>query len=163
MFLLGFMKMRKKQSKLKEYMAEIEGILDKDIKRSEKEKELQGLKRHIKNEFSQGLISENHYLILERELDDALGETRKAIVDRKVEMPKTIKKDVDKILDDGRVTKKEYKKTREKIMTSEELSDKEKKKLDKQLGKWVEEEDSEDDLDFDFTKKKDEDDFEEWD
>ena len=139
LFLFGFITMRKKKGKLKEYMHKIEQIKDKEKTPKDKEIELLALKKQIKKEFSSGLISENHYIILERELDDALGEARKTIVEHKVIMPEKLKEDVDEILEDGVVTKEEYKIAAKKIMASEELTDEEKTKLNKLMMHWMKE------------------------
>jgi hypothetical protein len=118
-------------------MDQIDEILDKDESVRDKEKELIDLKKQIKDEFTQGLITENHYMILEREVDDALGETRKAILDERVVMPEALKEDMSEVLEDGRVTKEEYRKVVEKIRTSETLTEVEKLKLNSLMAKWM--------------------------
>ncbi|WP_455392336.1 right-handed parallel beta-helix repeat-containing protein [[Eubacterium] cellulosolvens] len=137
--MIGIFKVRKKMNKLKEYIKRIEEISESEKTAREKEKELLGLKKQVKDEFSDGLISENHYIILIRIVDDALGESRKAIVESKVMMPETLKLDVEQVLEDGVVTKEEYKRIVEEIKTSEELSDLEKQKLNRLMAKWMRE------------------------
>jgi hypothetical protein len=134
---IGIIKLRKKRSKLKEYMDQIDEIFDKDESARDKEKEFIGLKKQIKDEFSRGLITENHYMILEREVDNALGETRKAILDERVAMPEALKEDVSEVLEDGMVTKEEYRKVVEKIRSSDALTEVEKLKLNSLMAKWM--------------------------
>lgn len=142
--IIGILKVRKKKGMLKEYMKRIEEIKESKETPKKKEKEFLALKKQVKEEFSNGQISENHYIILERELDDALGVTRKAIVKGKVTMPERLKVDVEDALDDGMVTKEEYKTLVTKITSSEGLSKAEKKRLKKQMTKWMKENDEED-------------------
>jgi len=136
---IGIIKLRKKRSKLKEYMDEIDEVMDKDELAKDKEKELIDLKRLIKDEFSRGLITENHYMILEREVDDALGETRKAILEERVVMPEALKEDVSEVLKDGMVTKEEYQAIMQKIRMTKELSQSEKLKLNMLMSQWMRE------------------------
>ncbi len=136
---IGIIKLRKKRSKLKEYMDQIDEIFEKDESVKDKEKELIDLKRQIKDEFSQGLITENHYMILEREADDALGETRKAIIEERVMMPEALKEDVSEVLKDGMVTKEEYQAIMQKIRMTKELSQNEKLKMNMLMSQWMRE------------------------
>jgi hypothetical protein len=136
---IGIIKLRKKRSKLKEYMDEIDEIFEKDESAKDKEKELIDLKRLIKDEFSQGLITENHYMILEREVDDALGETRKAILEERVMMPEALKEDVSEVLKDGMVTREEYQAIMQKIRMTKELSQSEKLKMNMLMSQWMRE------------------------
>jgi hypothetical protein len=128
---------RKKRSKLKEYMKQIEEIKEAEKLPGKKEKDLLKLQKEIKGEFSDGLITENHYLILERELENALGDMRKAIVKGKVAIPKKLEEDMDEVLEDGTVTKDEYKDVADKIAESDDLTEEEKAKLDKLMTGWM--------------------------
>ncbi len=138
-FIFGVIILRKKKGKLQEYMGKIEEITESDKQPKDKENELLVLKSQIKKEFSKELITENHYLILERELDNALGSTRKMIIDDKVILTDKVREDVDEILDDGVVTKGEYNKLMKKIISSEDMTAEEKAQLKKQLLHWVKE------------------------
>jgi hypothetical protein len=138
-FFFGLVRLRKKKGKLQEYMGKIEEITDSDKKPKAKEKELLHLKSQIKKEFSKELITENHYLILEREMESALGDTRKSIIGGKVSMSDKVKEDVDDILDDGVVTKGEYNALMKKINSSGDMTDSEKQQLRKQMTRWMKE------------------------
>ena len=167
---IGIVKVRKKMNKLKDYMKQIEDINESDKRSRDKEKELLELKKKIKNEFSTGLISENHYIILERMVDDALGGTRKTIVEKKVSMPDELKEDVGSVLEDGIVTEEEYYSVVEKITKSDELTEDEKQRLQRMMRHWMRESKDEDpsmekrldntldnDLDPSFDEDSDED------
>jgi hypothetical protein len=140
-FVFGVIRLRKKKGKLQEYMEKIEEITESDKRAKEKENELLALKTQIKKEFTKELITENHYLILERELDNALGTTRKKIIGGAVPMTDKVREDVDDILDDGVVTRREYRKLMKKISSSEgkAMSDGEKRRIKKQMTRWLEE------------------------
>jgi parallel beta-helix repeat protein len=138
-FIFGVIKLRKKKGKLQEYMEKVEEITDSDKWAKEKEKELLELKSQIKKEFTKELITENHYLILERELDNALGSTRKTIIGGKVALTEKVREDVDDILDDGVVTKREYRSLMKKLSSSEDVTAEEKKQLKAQMNRWLEE------------------------
>jgi len=137
MFLFGFVKMRKKKSRLKEYMEEIDLIMESKKSQRDKEDDLIDLKGKIKKEFSAGLIIENHYLILEREVDNAIGEIRTEVVTRGVVMPKELKGDVEDVLEDGIVTSEEYRNIIERVKASRDLSPIDKNKLDSLMTRWM--------------------------
>jgi parallel beta-helix repeat protein len=136
---IGIIKMRKKRSKLKEYMDKIENITSQEKPERQIELDLFDLKKEIKEEFSKGLITENHYIILERMVDDAIGDLRQSIVESRVSMPESLKEDVKEVLDDGMVTKDEYKELADKIRTTKELSEIERLKLNSLLSRWMQE------------------------
>jgi hypothetical protein len=138
-FVFGVIRLRKKKGKLQEYMEKIEEITESDKWAKEKEKELLELKSEIKKEFTKELITENHYLILERELDNALGSTRKTIIGGKVALTEKVREDVDGILDDGVVTKREYRALMMKLSSSKDVTAEEKKQLKAQMVRWLKE------------------------
>jgi parallel beta-helix repeat protein len=145
-FVFGVIRLRKKKGKLQEYMEKIEEITESDKWAKGKEKELLELKSQIKKEFTKELITENHYLILERELDNALGSTRKTIIGGKVALTEKVREDVDGILDDGVVTKREYRALMMKLSSSKDVTPEEKKQLKAQMARWLKE-NKESDLD----------------
>jgi parallel beta-helix repeat protein len=137
MFLFGFVRMRKKKGKLREYMDKIEEIIKSDKDPRDKEFELKGLKGEIKSEFSKELIVENHYIILEREVDNAIGEIRTEILEERVSMPEELKGDVKEVLEDGVVTKEEYREIMNKIRSNRGLNSLEKSKLNSMMTRWM--------------------------
>jgi len=142
-FLFGFVLMRRKKSKLQEYMKQIRDIKESPKPEKTKEEEIIELKNQIWDEFSNGLVTENHYIILEREVDNALGEVRKGIIEGKVAMPDQLKDDVSEILEDGMVTRTEYRAIAEKIASSSDLSTKEKRRLNRLMKQWMNETEAE--------------------
>jgi parallel beta-helix repeat protein len=137
MFLFGLFRMRRKKGKLREYMDKIEEITKSDKDPRDKELELKGLKGEIKSEFSKELIVENHYIILEREVDNAIGEIRTEILEERVSMPEELKGDVKEILEDGVVTKEEYRAIMDKIRSNRQLNSLEKSKLNSMMTRWM--------------------------
>ncbi|UCH88901.1 MAG: Ig-like domain-containing protein [Thermoplasmata archaeon] len=73
--LLGFIRIRKKQSKLRKYLDKIDSTYN-DYKKNHQicEKELIELRESIKDEVKDGKIEEFHFLVLERKIDDYLQE-----------------------------------------------------------------------------------------
>jgi hypothetical protein len=136
MFLFGMLRVKRKKGKLKEYMDKIEAIKESDERASGKEKELTDLKKQVKHEFSEGTVSENHYIILEREIDDALGDVRTDMVGKSVSKSSRLHNEVEKILADGIVTKREYMKAKRLIESSDELTVAEKRELDEMMENW---------------------------
>jgi hypothetical protein len=137
MFLLGFIRMNKKKGRLKQYMDEIESIMDSEKSARGKELELKELMRKIKNEFSEGMIIENHYLILEREVNNAVGDIRTEVATSGVALSGELKGDVEHILEDGRVTSEEYQSIINKIRANKNLNPAEKNKLNSLMTRWM--------------------------
>ncbi|UCE37751.1 MAG: Ig-like domain-containing protein [Thermoplasmata archaeon] len=76
-FLIGFLAVRKKRGKLKQYMERIEDTFDeyKEDPKTCKE-ELILLREDIKKDVHRGKIEENHFLILDKKIDDFLLEIK---------------------------------------------------------------------------------------
>jgi hypothetical protein len=118
-------------------MKEIDSIMESESSARDKEIELKDLKKKIKGEFSAGLIIENHYLILEREADNAIGEIRTKVVTHGVAMPDELKEDVEEVLEDGVVTKEEYRDIMNRIRSTKDLNPIEKSKLNSLMTRWM--------------------------
>ncbi len=137
LFIFGFIKRQKKTSKLREYMKKIDEIIASEKKQPEKEAELKVLKKQIKDEFSMDLIIENHYIILEREVDNAIGEVRTEFLEERVSMPDELRGEVKEVLEDGVVTRDEYRVIMNKIRSNKELNYLEKSKLNSMMTRWM--------------------------
>ncbi len=75
--LIGILKIRKRRTKLQEYIDKIDAIyMDYKIDYKTCEKELIVLKDTIKVEFKKGKIEDNHYLILDKKIGDYIQELR---------------------------------------------------------------------------------------
>jgi parallel beta-helix repeat protein len=159
LFLFGFFRMRRKKSKLKEYLDQIEDIIESEKNPHEKEVQLKKLKGQIRKEFSQELIVENHYLILVQHVDNAIGEIRTSLLEEREAMPEELRGDVEEVLGDGVVTRTEYRAIAEKIGSSSDLSNKEKRRLNKLMKQWMKETETdslEDELDEEITEVEEE-------
>jgi hypothetical protein len=76
-FLLGFLSIRRKRSKLRKYMEKIDNSYNEHQEDPEEcQQELTGLRDEIKHEVKAGKIEENHFLILDKKIDDYLGEIK---------------------------------------------------------------------------------------
>jgi hypothetical protein len=76
-FLIGFLSIRRKRSKLRHYMEKIdETYKEHQDDHAELELALFGLRDDIKSEVKAGKIEENHFLILDKKIDDYLGEMK---------------------------------------------------------------------------------------
>ncbi|MCK5562392.1 MAG: Ig-like domain-containing protein, partial [Thermoplasmata archaeon] len=75
--LIGFFRLRRKESKLRRYLDKIDDTFNSYKMNAQTcEKELIDLKETIKAEYKAGKIIDNHYLILDRKIDDHLKEMR---------------------------------------------------------------------------------------
>ncbi len=74
-FLIGFFKLKQKKNKLRVYLEKIDDIYE-EYKEDPKvcEQELVTLRDTIKKEVKDGKIEENHFLILDKKIDDYLNE-----------------------------------------------------------------------------------------
>jgi hypothetical protein len=154
MFLFGILRMNKKKGRLKQHMKEIDAIMESKKSPRGKELELKDLMRTIKDEFSDGLIVENHYLILEREVNNAIGEIRTEVATHGVELSEDLKDDVEHVLEDGRVTTEEYQSIINKIRANKNLNLIEKNKLNNLMTRWMLEGKRDYDSDLKMVKSK---------
>jgi parallel beta-helix repeat protein len=142
-FMFGFYRVRKKKSKLKEYMMEMDRIEEEEDPEVVEEK-LTGLEIKIKEEFSQGKLEDLHFLMLQEIMAGKQGEFRKAEVTRRFgRLPKSILRDLDEMLKDGKIRREEYESFVSTISKTEGLSVQEKEELSRMIGEWeVEDKDS---------------------
>ncbi|UCE37750.1 MAG: Ig-like domain-containing protein [Thermoplasmata archaeon] len=76
-FLIGFLTIRKKRSKLRQYIERIDDTFNKYKKDPQEcEQELIALREDIKAEVKEGKLEENHFLILDKKIDDYLMEMK---------------------------------------------------------------------------------------
>jgi len=129
--------MRRKKSKLREYLDQIEEITESEKNPHEKEVALKKLKGQIRKDFSQELIIENHYLILLQHVDNAIGEIRTSLLEERVAMPEELRGDVEEVLGDGVVTRDEYNSILNRIRTTKDMTPIEKNKLTGMLSRWM--------------------------
>jgi parallel beta-helix repeat protein len=137
LFLFGFYRVRKKKGRLKEHMVEMDEILSQDEDADVIEDRLVEFEDQIREEFSQGKLEDLHFLMLNEIIASRKGEVRKAEVTQKFgRLPKSVLQDLDKMLEDGNITKEEYEDFIGTISKSESLSPAQKKELSKMIGEW---------------------------
>jgi parallel beta-helix repeat protein len=146
LFLFGFYRVRKKKGRLKEHMVEMDQILSEDEDPEVIEDKLAEFETQIREEFAQGKLEDLHFLMLEEIIASRKGEVRKAEVSQKFgRLPKNVLQDLDKMLEDGNITKEEYEDFVGTISKSESLSPAQKEELSKMIGEWeAEDKDGED-------------------
>ena len=99
---------------------------------AEKREALRKMKRTISKEFGKGKIDESAYGILDKRIDDYLKELRLGA--GKISNVE-LKAEIDKILEDGIVTKDEYEEFEEMLEKGHELKEGEKRELKKKIEK----------------------------
>jgi hypothetical protein len=140
LFLFGFYRVRKKKGRLKEHLVEMDQILSDDEDPDVIEDKLVNFETQIREEFSQGKLEDLHFLMLEEIIASRKSEVRKAEVTQKFgRLPKSVLQDLDKMLDDGNITKEEYEDFIGTISKSESLSPAQKEELSKMIGEWEKE------------------------
>ncbi|UCE73573.1 MAG: hypothetical protein JSV56_11180 [Methanomassiliicoccales archaeon] len=142
---VGYSRIRKKKGALKTYMAEIDELSSsEEMDLDEYTQKLNELEAKINEEFKIGKIEDLHYLMLQEIIVSKRGEFRKAEVSRKFErLPEGIVKDLDEMLKDGKISRKEYESFVGTISKSETLTPYQKEELSKTIEKWeVEDKDS---------------------
>jgi parallel beta-helix repeat protein len=137
LFLFGFYRVRKKKGRLKEHMVEMDEILSKDEDPDVIEDRLVEFEAQIREEFAQGKLEDLHFLMLNEIISSRKGEVRKAEVTQKFgRLPKNVLQDLDKMLEDGNISKQEYEDFVATISKSESLSPAQKNELSKMIGDW---------------------------
>ncbi|UCE37749.1 MAG: Ig-like domain-containing protein [Thermoplasmata archaeon] len=77
LFLVGFLSLRKKRSKLRQYLERVDDTYNKYKENyQECEQELIALREDIKAEVKEGKLEENHFLILDKKIDDYIMEMK---------------------------------------------------------------------------------------
>ncbi|UCF08261.1 MAG: Ig-like domain-containing protein [Thermoplasmata archaeon] len=76
-FLIGFLSLRRKRSKLRHYLDDIDDTYDEYKENPQRcEEELIALRESIKKEVRRGRLEENHFLILDKKIDEYLLEMK---------------------------------------------------------------------------------------
>lgn len=133
---IGWLLTRKKSSTTSKYITEINKTYTNYKSNSDQcESELLELKSKIEKEFSSGKLTEQSFDILDRRIDNYIGEIRKGIL-QQLNLGGELKSKIDKALKDGKITKDEYDAV-EKLDLSQLVKEK-RDKLMKLLNKWRE-------------------------
>lgn len=131
----GFLYTRKRKGATSKYLNEINNTYTNSKTNTDKcELRLLELKHKIENDFSKGKLNESSFDILDRRIDNYLGEIRKGIVNTKFGLSGEDKRVIDKVLEDGIVNKEEYNNISKLDLKG--LTKESKDKLMKLLEKW---------------------------
>lgn len=134
--LAGWFFTRKKGAATSKYLSEINNTFSSYRNNSDKcEIQLLELKNKIEKEFSSGKLTEQSYDILDRKIDNYLGDIRKGIVGQ-LQLTGEARQAVEKALKDGKISEKEYDTI--KKLDLKGLAKEQKEKLFKLLKKWEE-------------------------
>ncbi|MDD5133441.1 MAG: hypothetical protein PHD81_04385 [Candidatus Nanoarchaeia archaeon] len=134
--LAGWFFTRKKSGTTSKYLTEINTTFNNYKNNSDKcEIQLLELKNKLEKEFSSGKLTEQSYDILDRKIDNYLGDIRKGIVNQ-LQLTGEARQAVEKALKDGKISEKEYDTI--KKLDLKGLAKEQKEKLFKLLKKWEE-------------------------
>jgi hypothetical protein len=156
---IGYSRIRRKKGALKIYMAEIEEISAEEDPEKYEQK-LNDLEEIISDEFKEGRMEDLHFLMLQEFITGRRGEVRKAAITSKFQrLPEGIGKELDDMLKDGKISRKEYEGFVATISKTTTLSESEKAELSQMIEKWeVEDKDltQDESLGEEIESKKDE-------
>jgi len=125
-----WVKGRRKRGIVSRYIRQIDvKYTDPEAGPAEKRDALKKMKRKISEEFGRGKLDESAYSILDKRIDDYLKEQRDSAGISNVEL----KAEIDKILEDGIVTKEEYAEFEDMLNKGYELKKGEKEELKKRV------------------------------
>jgi parallel beta-helix repeat protein len=159
LFLFGFYRVRKKKSRLREHMVEMDQIMAHEEDPGIIEDRLVDLEAKIDQEFAQGKLEDLHYHMLQDIIITRKGDVRKAEISSKFgRLPRKVVKDLDEMLKDGKISQVEYQGFVTTISKSESLSPNQKKELSRVIGEWeAEDKDGEEEEEKKKEKPKEED------
>jgi hypothetical protein len=135
---IGFLTLRKRKGALQHYMRDVEDLTKNWTEDPDKaEKELLDLSILIERDFAEGRIEDFHYFLLDRQVKENLREIRQSKIRRGfASLPEHLRRQVNVVLEDGRITDKEYKTFVSSITSSEEVSTEDKDRLRKIMRTW---------------------------
>jgi hypothetical protein len=135
---IGFRRLRKKRGVLQEYMASIEGPM-KGWKEDPEQSEIDLIEvvNKVENDYDNGLIEDLHYFLLDRQIKENLKEMRQWKIDSSFDyLPSSVAHEVDKILEDGKITDNEYITFAEMIEHTEGMTAEQKTDIKGQMKIW---------------------------
>jgi len=138
MGLIGFIRYKKKRSHLKGYMREIKIINEFKQDLDEREKALIDLREDVVKKYKKGDMDDNHFLIVEKKLEDSIRKTREAQIeeDLDVELSLELRGELNDILADGVVSEKEFVTLRLTILNEASLTPEEKRDMLTLIRTW---------------------------
>jgi parallel beta-helix repeat protein len=134
----GFFRLRKKKGALHNYLKQIEAPMktwqEDPVKAEEQLMDVADL---IEKDYKARLIEDLHYFLLDRQLKENLREIRQEQVGRSFSyLPADTLKEIEVMLEDGKITDEEYQTFLEVLGQSDELSPQEKERVKAQMQHW---------------------------
>ena len=129
---------RRKRKSISKYLTEIDDCFSQYKMKSKRcEAELYRLRDMISEELKKGSIDENAYTVLDKRIDEYLREVRESELNDKFGgMPNKLKSELNKLLEDGEISKSDYEKFQGLISKSSGMEEDEKEALDTLMKKW---------------------------
>jgi hypothetical protein len=136
--IIGFYKLRKKKGTMYDYKKQIEEPMKNwQADPVKSEDELMDAADKIEKDFNDGLIEDLQYIILNRQVKENLREIRQGQVDQSFSyLPADSMKELEKMLEDGRISEEEYQTFLGVLSHSKELTADEKERVKMQLQAW---------------------------
>jgi hypothetical protein len=137
--IIGVIQYRKKHSHLKAYMKRVKEINEQySADAVAREKALVELRTEVVAKYLKGIIEDNHFLVLEKKLEDSIRKTREYQIaeDLDVNLSLELKDELNDILKDGTVSNKEFASLRLKILNDPGLTSEEKRDMLKLVNSW---------------------------
>jgi parallel beta-helix repeat protein len=135
---IGFLKLRKRKGALQRYMTESEDIMKNWQDNPDKaEQKLVKLGEDSEKDFGEGKIEEFHYFLLDRQIKESLREIRQSKIKKSFEsLPDHLRKEMNVMLEDGRITDKEYRTFVSVVSQSDGIPQEEKTELRRLMRSW---------------------------
>jgi parallel beta-helix repeat protein len=137
-FVISFIRVKKRKGALKTYMAEIDEIsTTQEENPLEYENRINEIEDNINSDFKSGNIEDLHYLMLQEILTTRRGHVRKAAITQKFDkLPEGVANELDEMLKDGKISKEEYQSFVATMNMTKTLTADQKKELSKMIEKW---------------------------
>ncbi len=138
---IGGLLSRRKRSRVKRLLDDIDKAYEGFKMNSRRcEAELYRLRGLVSEQLKNGKINEDSYSILDKRIDDYLGEIRERIMEEKVgSVPVHLKDEIHRMLQDGEISENEYMAFDNILGKSEGIGKKEKSDLKNLFEKWRDE------------------------
>jgi hypothetical protein len=135
---IGFYKLRKKKGALHDYLKQIDAPMKNWQENPDKsEDDLIEISEQVENDFKEGVLEDLQYFLLGRQIKENLREIRQERVDSAFSyLPPAIHKELEIMLDDGKLTENEYQTFIGILSQSSGLTPQQKEEITEQLQRW---------------------------
>lgn len=129
---------RRKKRKIGKLMHEVDNAYSKFKMNTKRcEAELYRLKDIIDEQFKKGKLDEGSYNILEKRISDYMREIREQIINEKFGgLPTKLHGEIDKMLEDGKISKEEYENIKKVLKDTTGVKEGEKEEIRELIDKW---------------------------